>query len=226
MKLIGTLITGRIICYLLLAWTLSLGGLWLYMDGSRDAAVAAAADVATANAQTACAEAKAEQAKAEQAATVQAVRVALEERAKAQADVDAVRETEQAALREEVATARARANQLSTALRRHIDANPLPAAWRIDAERVRLFNAARRGRSDPGAAADRSRVSGVPGGDLSGAAPLGASGGWDGQSGWLALAGRAGWGSAAGVLGGTEGMPSLRAPRHHGWRDPLIPEQP
>lgn len=226
MNLIGTLITGRLLGIMLALWVASLGALWLYMAGSQSSAIEAAAAVAKAKAEEACSDDKAVEAEAAGQALLQAVRGALKARAEAQAELDAARDAEQAALRKEVDAARARANQLSNALRRHIDANPLPAACRLDAERVRLFNAARRGGADPRAAADRSGLPGLSGRDLPGAPAAGAGAGWHGEPRWAAVPGGAGWGSATGVLGGTDGVPGLRAPRRLGWRDPLIPEAP
>lgn len=225
MNPIGTLITGRLIGWLLLAWALSLGlalgGLWLYMDGSRDAAAAAAGDVAKANAEAACAAANEADAKAQEQAVLAAVRGALAERAIAQAELDKARDEEQSALAERLAAERRRAEQLSTRLRRHVDANPLPVACRLDAERVRLFNAARRRGATADDAAARSGVPAVPGFYLPGAADAGASAGRNGERGWAGVAGLGGWGGEPYLRGEPEHLPELRASGDLGGRDPL-----
>lgn len=222
MNLIGTLLSARLIGYIVLAWALSLvfgmGGLWLYMDGSRDAA--------TANAAKACAEAKADHAEAKQAATLEAVRGALKARAEAQAEIDAQRDAEQAVLWRQVAAERRRAQTLSNQLARHLDATPLPAVCRLDAERVRLYNAVRRGGADADVAAARPRLSSVLGFGLPPAAAPRASPGWYGEPGWFALAGASGWRGEAGVLDRADGVSGLRAPWHPRGSDSLTPEAP
>ena len=225
MNPIGTLITGRLIGWLLAAWALSLGlalgGLWLYMDGSRDAAAAAAGDVAKAQAEAACAADTKADAEAQEQAVLGAVRGALAERAIAQAELDKARDDEQSALTERLAAERRRAEQLSTRLRRHLDANPLPAACRLDAERVRLFNAARRGGTAADDATPRSGLPALSGVDLPGAPGAGAGAGWHSERGWALVAGLGGWRGAPHLRGELEHLPELRASGDLGGRDPL-----
>jgi hypothetical protein len=228
MNLIGTVINGRLIGWLVVAWALSLvlglGGLWLYMDGSRDAAVLAASTTATATAQAVCAATKAEDAKAGEQALLAAVRGAIKARAEAQAELDVRRDADEAALRSRLDRERERADALSTRLRSHRNANPLPAAWRLDAERVRLFNALRRGGADPRADAARPGLPGLPGSDVPGASGAAAGPGWDGERRWAAGTGWLGWRDAADLPSGTGAMPDLRAPSDRLGRDSLIAE--
>lgn len=225
MNPIGTLITGRLIGWLVAVWALSLGlalgGMWLYMDGSRDAAAAAAGDVAKANAEAACAAANEADAQAQEQAVLAAVRGAIAERAVAQAELDKARDDEQSALAERLAAERRRADQLSTRLRRHLDANPLPVACRLDAERVRLFNAARRGGAAADDAAARSGMPAVLGVDVPGASGVGASPGRNSERGWAAVTGLGGWGGASDLRREPEYLPELRASGDLGGRDPL-----
>jgi hypothetical protein len=228
MNLIGTVINGRLIGWLVLAWALSLllglGGLWLYMDGSRSAAVTAAAGVAAAKVSEACALEKAQDAKASEQALLAAVRGAIKARAEAQAELDAQRDADEAALRSRLDRERQRADALSIRLRRHLDATPLPAGCRLDAERVRLFNALRRGSADPRADADRPGLPGLPGSDVSGAPRAAAGPGWHSERGWAAGAGWLGWRDAADLPGRAGAMPDLRAPGAVEGRDSLIAE--
>jgi len=229
MNLFGGTFMKQMLGILALAWLLSLGlalgGLWLYMDGARDAAVAAAAETARSEAEAACVAARRADAEAEQQAVLAAVRGALAERARAQAELDAKRDAEQAALAQRLAAERRRAEQLSTALRRHLDANPLPAACRLDAERVRLFNAARRGSPAADAGAARPGLPALPGLDLPGVAAAGAGPGWHGERGWAARAGTGGWRGAPHLRGGPGYLPGLHPAGDAGGRDPLkVPE--
>ena len=225
MNPIGTLITGRLIGWLLFAWAVSLGlavgGMWLYMDGSPDAAAAAAGAVAKANAAAASAAANEADAPAQEQAVLAAVRGAIAERAIAQAELDKARDDEQSALAERLAAERRRADQLSTRLRRHLDANPLPVACRLDAERVRLFNAARRGSAAADDSAPRSGMPAVLGVDLPGAAGSGASPGRNSERRWADVTGLGGWGSAPYLRREPQYLPELRASGDLGGRDSL-----
>lgn len=129
-KLVAYILGGLLF---LAAWAAPAVGVYLYLAGQQEIAVQAAKD-------TARAEAVAEFT----GAADQAVAKARAEWAMRQATANRQAEEERARIARDLAAQRARADSLLRQLLGHINANPLPADCRLDADRVRLYSDSRR----------------------------------------------------------------------------------
>lgn len=138
--LAGFTLTPQMIGVVAVLWLASLGGVWAYMEGH----ATSVAETAKAAALAECNADKAKAAEEALAAQAKAIREAREKWTKAQAEVDALAKAEREQMEADLVAARVRADNLFRNLMAHIHAKPLDPSCRFDAERVRLYNEARR----------------------------------------------------------------------------------
>ena len=139
-RLAAVTLTPKTLGVVALLWLASLGGLYAYMAGH----ATSLAETAAATALAKCNGEKAEAAKAALEAQTAAITKARADWQAAQDEVDRIAKADRERIEGELIAARVRADNLFRILQGHIHAKPLPADCRLDAERVRLFNAARR----------------------------------------------------------------------------------
>lgn len=130
----------RVLLAVLLIWAGTLACLWAYMEGR----AVSVAETARAEAEAECSAAKTKAATDARKALENAVAQARADWAKAQTQIDQAKADDRAKIAAELERHRTRANTLFRQLEAHIRANPLPTGCRLDPDRVRLFNEARR----------------------------------------------------------------------------------
>jgi len=134
---IGQRIAGAAI--FLALWLAPAAIVWLRMD----AKVEAAHDIGAAEATAKCAERQTE-------ALATAIKEAREEWEKTQKGIDERAQRDARDIARFLDEARRSAARISKEMQTHAQANPLPPDCRADPERVRLYNAARRGDAPEG----------------------------------------------------------------------------
>jgi uncharacterized protein HemX len=128
------IVAGIVGLLLVLAlWAAPAVGVYLYLAGQQAIAVKAAEDTTRAQVTAEFTNAAAE-----------AVAKARADWAKRQAEATRQAEEDRAAIARDLAGQRTRAENLLRQLLGHINANPLPADCRLDADRVRLYSDSRR----------------------------------------------------------------------------------
>lgn len=128
-KLVAYILGGLLF---LAAWAAPAVGVYLYLSGQQAIAVKAAEDTTRA------------QVTAEfTGAAAEAVAKARAEWAMRQAEANRQAEEDRARIARDLAAQRTRADSLLRQLLGHINANPLPADCRLDADRVRLYSDSR-----------------------------------------------------------------------------------
>ena len=115
-------------------WLAPAAAVWLHMAAKADAA----RELGAATARAECAEAQTN-------GLAKAIADARKEWERTQSAVDARAERDAKAIAADLSAARRAAARISKDLANHANRNPLPADCRADPERVRLYNAARRG---------------------------------------------------------------------------------
>lgn len=115
-------------------WLAPAAAVWLHMHAKVDAA----SDVGAANARAECAQRN-------EYALAQAIRAARSEWERTQAAIDSRAEHDAKTIAADAAAVRRYTSRLSKDLAAYATARPLPADCRGDPDRVRLYNATRRG---------------------------------------------------------------------------------